>query len=275
MNHQTYEWKNKKGQKIFAQSWTTERPRALICHAHGQSDHSSRFAHVAEFFAGHGINFFAVDFPGHGLSEGKRGHVSKFYEYIETVEILHKEAIRLFLDLPVFIYGHSMGGNVCINHAFYEKGKIAGYIITSPWIRLAFEPPAWKIALGKSVKSIYPSLQQPTGLDPALISHDKDVVEKYKTDKLVHGKISTSGFFEILTNGKNILLNADRLKYPMLLMHGTADGLTDHKASREFAALRPDLITYKEFEGLYHEMHNEPEKQEIFDTILNWINQKI
>ncbi len=275
MIHQTYAWQNSKGQKIFGQSWTTEQPRALICHFHGQSDHSTRFTHVAGFFTKNNVNFFAADFPGHGYSDGKRGHIIKFYEYIETVEIVYREATKLFPDLPVFIYGHSMGGNVCINHALLAKQNIRGYIITSPWIRLAFEPPAWKIALGKSIKSFYPALQQPTGLNPALISHDKEVVEKYKSDKLVHGKITTSAFFEILSNGKDILVNAERLKYPMLLLHGTADGLTDHKASREFAAMRPDLITYKEFEGLYHEMHNEPEKQQIFDTILNWINQKI
>ncbi len=275
MDHQTYNWKNKKGQHLFGQSWTGDQPRAIICHIHGQSDHSSRFEHVAKFFVDNGINFYTVDLIGHGKSDGARGHVLKFYEYIETVELLHDEVRKIYKDLPIFIYGHSMGGNISINHSFYTTEKIKGYIITSPWIRLAFEPPTWKVALGKTVKSIYPGLLQPTGLDPTLISHDKEVVEKYKNDKLVHGKISASGFFEILTNGKNILLKAQQLKYPMLLMHGTADALTDHSASREFAEMRPDLITYKEFEGLYHEMHNEPEKQQLFDTMLTWINKQL
>jgi len=275
MKHNTYEWRNKKGQRIFGQSWTTEQPKAMICHIHGQSDHSSRFVHVADFFTGKGFNFFTLDLIGHGKSEGPRGHVFKFAEYLELADLLYDETKKAFPDLPVFLYGHSMGGNICINHALNTTKQVRGYMITSPWIRLAFEPPAWKIALGKTVKSIYPGLLQPTGVNPEFISHDKTVVEKYVQDKLVHGKISASGFFEILTNGKNILLNADKLKYPMLLMHGTGDKLTDHNASREFAALRPDLITYKEFEGLYHEMHNEQEKQMIFDTMYNWITQKL
>lgn len=273
--HQTYEWRNKKGQRIFGQSWHATEPKALICHIHGQSDHSSRFAHVADYFNRKQISFFSADLVGHGKSEGVRGHVNHFHEYIETVDLLLTEAKKIFPGLPVFVYGHSMGGNICINHAFNTQEQIKGYIITSPWIRLAFEPPAWKIALGKTVKSIFPSLLQPTGLDPSLISHDKEVVQRYVDDKLVHGKISASAFFEILTNGKSILLNAGRLHYPILLMHGTGDALTDHKASREFAAMRPDLITYKEFEGLYHEMHNEPEQQQIFDTIYQWIIQKL
>jgi len=276
MQHTTYDNQNKKGQFIFSQSWTGFRePIAVICHFHGQSDHSSRFAHVAQFFVEHNIDFFAADLIGHGHSAGARGHVLNFNEYLETVDMLLHDVQKRYPAKPVFIYGHSMGGNVVINHAFANKQKVAGYIATSPWIRLAFEPPAWKVALGKTVKSIIPALLQPTGLNPAFISHDNAVVEKYKQDKLVHGKISASGFFEILTNGKLILERADQLHYPMLIIHGTDDKLTDHTASREFAAMRPDLITFKEFPGLYHEMHNEPEKEEIFNTILQYILNKI
>lgn len=276
MQHSTGKQLNKKGQSIFTQTWTSEAaPKAVICHIHGQSDHSSRFEHVAQYFVDHGIYFFAADLLGHGYSDGVRGHVNHFSEYLETVDILYNEATSLYPDVPVFIYGHSMGGNIVINHAFQNNVKVAGYIATSPWIRLAFEPPAWKVKLGKTVKSFLPALLQPTGLNPELISHDKAVVEKYRKDKLVHGKISAAGFFEILTNGKAILEKAEQLHYPLFIVHGTEDQLTDHNASREFAAMRPDLITYKEFHGLFHEMHNEPEKQQLFDVILQFINLNI
>lgn len=276
MVHQTYNWKNKKGQKIFGQSWVPEiTARAVICNVHGQGEHSSRYDHVAAFFVQHNIAFFTVDLVGHGRSEGARGHVNKFNEYIENAELMYAEAKKHYPDLPLFIYGHSMGGNIALNHAYNTAENVRGYIITSPWIRLSFEPPAWKVALGKAVKSIIPGLQQPTGLDAAKISHDEAEVKKYREDKLNHDKISASGFFEILTNGKNILLQADKLRFPVLLMHGTGDGLTSHLASREFAALRPDLITYKEFNGLYHEMHHEKERQQIFDSMLQWIEEKL
>ncbi|MFN0275889.1 MAG: lysophospholipase [Chitinophagales bacterium] len=274
--HQTYNWKTAKGKNIFGQSWLPDGdPAAVICLVHGQGEHSSRYAHVADFFNKNGVAVFTCDLIGHGRSEGIRGHVNSFSEYIENVELMYDEARKLFSAKPFFIYGHSMGGNIAINHALYTIEDIKGYIISSPWIKLAFEPPAWKVALGKTVKSIFPALQQPTGLDAAKISHDTEEVKKYKTDKLNHGKITAAGFFEILTRGKDILVHADKLHFPILLLHGTGDGLTSHLASRELAELRKDIITYKEFEGLYHEMHNEPEKQQIFDAILNWINLQL
>jgi acylglycerol lipase len=276
MQHTTYQKQNKKGQLIFEQSWTGERePIAVICHIHGQSDHSSRFAHVAEFFVSRSIDFFAADLVGHGKSGGTRGHINTFDEYLETVDMLYQDVTTKYPGKPIFIYGHSMGGNVVINHAFQNKKPVAGYIATSPWIRLAFEPPAWKVALGKTVKSIFPALLQPTGLNPALISHDTTVVEKYKNDKLVHGKISAAGFFEILTHGKSILDRAQELHYPMFIAHGSDDQLTDHTASKEFAEKRTDLITFIQFNGLYHEMHNEPQKEDLFNAILHFIHQKI
>ena len=276
MHHTTYHKQNKKGQEIFAQSWTGEKePIAVICHIHGQSDHSSRFEHVAAFFVAHQVDFFAADLIGHGKSGGVRGHVNHFDEYLETVDMLYDEVVTKYPGKPIFIYGHSMGGNVVINHALQNTKPVTGYIATSPWIRLAFDPPAWKVALGKTVKSILPALLQPTGLNPALISHDKEVVEKYKNDKLVHGKIAAAGFFEIFTKGKSILDRSAELRYPMFIAHGTEDQLTDHTASKAFANMRSDLIVYKEFPGLFHEMHNEPEKEQLFNAILHFIQQKI
>ncbi|MBC8045897.1 MAG: lysophospholipase [Fimbriimonadaceae bacterium] len=277
MKHQTYSWKSARGKNIFGQSWITDStPKAIICLVHGQGEHSSRYDHVANFFVQHDIAFFTGDLIGHGMSEGARGHVSSFSEYIENAEMILQEAKKTFPDTPIFIYGHSMGGNIAINHAMQTHDEnIKGYIVTSPWIKLSFEPPPWKVVLGKTVKSIIPSLQQPTGLDAATISHDLAEVKKYREDKLNHSKISVSAYFEILTHGENILLNADKLSYPMLLMHGSGDKLTSHLASREFAAMRKDLITYKEFEGLYHELQHEFERQNIFDTILHWINEQL
>lgn len=276
MKHLENWTKNKHSQKIFLQCWLPDTAKASICLIHGQSDHSGRYIHVAEYMVQHAFAFFSADLVGHGKSGGLRGHIKSFDDYTETIDMLLTEAKNKFPDKPVFIYGHSMGGNIALHHAFKNADKsVKGYIISAPWIRLAFEPPAWKIKLGKTVQSVLPFLQQGNEVKHENISRDADVVKKYKTDKLVHGKISARAFFETFEKGKNILNNGKNLKYPVLLLHGKADKLTDYAASGEFAKTNKKFIQHAEFEGLYHEIHNEPEKDVVFKTITEWMDKQL
>lgn len=272
MQHQTSSWKQQAGQEIFAQSWLPDAaPKAAYVIVHGQSDHSSRFETMARWMVQQGFAVYAADLIGHGRSGGKRGHMLHFDEYLETVDVLLDKVIREQSGLPIFLYGQSMGGNVVINYAFRNNGKVRAYIASSPWVRLAFEPPAWKVTLGKWMRSIYPALAQPTGLETKHLSHDQAIVTAYEKDPLVHGKITASAFFETLQAGMHIPEKAHLLAAPMLIMHGSGDQLTSCPASQAFAALRPDLITHKVFEGWYHELHNEPEKEKVFQEIALFI----
>ena len=275
MNYQTYHWKQAAGQEIFAQSWLPDTaPKAIYCIIHGQSDHSSRFTHMAAYMVEKGFAVYAADLIGHGKSGGKRGHMLHFEEYLETVDALIDLALKASPGLPVFLYGQSMGGNVVINHALRGTDKVKAYIASSPWIRLAFEPPAWKVGLGKMMKSIYPALSQPTGLNADFLSHDKQVVSDYVNDPLVHGKITASAFFETLQAGLQIPDKASHLKTPMLILHGSEDKITSSIASKSFAEMRPDLITHKLFDGCYHELHNESVKEQVFETIVQFIEKQ-
>lgn len=275
MIHHTFEWPHSKNYTLHAKSWErSDDPFGTIGIVHGQSDHSGRYAHVADVLSSHHYAVMKIDLPGHGKSGGKRGHVDTFSDYLEAVDTLVNEMQKWHPGKPAYLYGHSMGGNVVLNYALTGKLKVNGIIATSPWLRLAFEPPKWKTALGKIVRNIIPGLQQPTGLDADLLSHVDEVNQAYKNDPLVHGKISSAAFFEISDHGNYIMDHAQDFILPIFLAHGNADKITDHTASRELAAKRPDIITYKEFEGLYHEMHNEAEKEALFTEILHWLNKQ-
>lgn len=275
MIQHTYEWPHSKKYSIYAKSWErSDDPFGTIGIIHGQSDHSGRYAHVADFLSAHHYAVMKIDLPGHGKSGGKRGHIDTFQDYIEAADMLVEALQNMHPGKPVYLYGHSMGGNVVLNYLLSGKYQVNGCVVTSPWIRLAFKPPAWKKSLGKIVRNIFPAFQQPTGLDAAFLTHDNHINTAYKNDPLVHGKISSSAFFEIMEHGENILSNAQKFTQPIFLAHGTADKITDHTSSKELAALRPDIITYKEYEGLYHEIHNEPEKQQLFNDIIHWLNHQ-
>jgi alpha-beta hydrolase superfamily lysophospholipase len=185
-----------------------------------------------------------------------------------------REFQKTFTGIPVFLYGHSLGGGIVLEYIVSQSPDIKGAVVTSPWIRLSFEPDKTKMFLARIMKSILPSLVQPSGLVVDDISHDRAVVEKYKSDPLVHGKISVGLFHSATTAGKYVLENSGAIKVPLLLMHGSDDKLTSPEASRQLASGNK-LIDLKIWEGGYHELHNEVFSDEVYKHIISWIKHHI
>ncbi len=251
-----------------------ENARAVIIMVHGLGEHIQRYYYWADLFKKEGIGFAGVDLPGHGRSEGRRGNIKSYARPGEMIDILLTSCRKTFPGIPIFIYGHSLGGGIVLDYLIRNNPKIKGAIVTSPWLRLSFEPSAAKMFIASVMKYILPGLTQSSGLNVSHISHDNNVVEKYRTDPLVHGKISVSLFNEAMTAGKYCLKNAAELKIPTLLIHGSDDLICSPDGSREFAAKCP-MAELKIWEGGYHELHNEEFKEQVFAFIMNWINTKI
>lgn len=239
---------------------------------HGMGEHYGRYKHVSEYFCSIGYATIGMDHRGHGKSEGKRGHTPSYEQLMRDIDVLFKKAKELFDGLPVILYGHSMGGNLAANYVIRRQPDIKALILTDPYFKLAFDPPAWKVALGKISAGILPTLTQPTGLETEALSRDQSVVEAYKNDPLVHDKITSSFFVNVHTAGPYAIDHADKINIKTLVMHGTADRLTSIEGTRMFAQNNPALITLKIWDGLYHEIHNEPEKQQVFDFISQWLS---
>ncbi len=249
-----------------------EKTRAVIILVHGLGEHVQRYLYWAELFKKEGIGFIAMDLPGHGRSQGRRGNISSFALPREMLDILLTTAVRTFPGCPVYIYGHSLGGGIVLDYLLRKNPGIKGAIVTSPWLRLTFQPAKSKIILASVMKNLLPGLIQPSGLNVSHISHDKSEVEKYNTDPLVHGKISVGLFSGAMSAAKYSLAHASELKIPTLLLHGSDDKLTSPEASREFAG-KTNMVELKIWDGGFHELHNEPFKGEVFKYIMNWINR--
>jgi len=271
MSHSITEWKTTNGLTLFAQSWTVDAPKAVLGIIHGMGEHSNRYGHMAKAMNAAGISVVAFDHRGHGKSGGKRGHMTSIDQLLDGVDQLLTEMGRVAPGAAQFLYGHSMGGNVLLNHAMRRKPKINGIIASGAYLRLAFEPPVVQVALAKLVKGILPALGQPTNLDATAISRDKAVVDAYLNDPLVHGRITPGFFVEIDAAAKYAMDHAADLKLPLLIYHGSADRLTSHDASKEFATKAKGDVTWRSWEGLFHECHNEPEQAEVFKLISDWI----
>jgi acylglycerol lipase len=249
-----------------------EKTRAVIILVHGLGEHVNRYLEWADLFKKEGIGFLGVDLPGHGGSDGRRGNIKSYRLTDEMIDILIRSCNKTFPGCAIYLYGHSLGGGIVLDYLLRKKPAIKGAIVTSPWLRLSFEPPKSKVFLASVMKNIVPGLVQPSGLNVNHISHDNSVVEKYKNDPLVHGKISVSLFDCAMKAGKYSLSHASELKVPVLLMHGKDDAITSPDASSEFAGKSPE-VELKLWDGGYHELHNEYFRMEVFNYILNWINK--
>ncbi len=274
MQHNEFNWKAKDGTEIFGQSWLVEEPKAVVGIVHGMGEHAARYNYMIDALSAAGVSVVGYDQPGHGKSGGKRGHVSDYGQLMDCVDDLLAKLGELAPEAPKFLFGHSMGGNVLLNHLLKRRPRISGAIVSGPWLRLAFDPPAIQVGLARFVSGFLPGLVQSSNLDVTAISKDPKEVKRYSDDPLVHDKISTGFFVAVHSNGLWALDHAADLKTPLLLYHGTADTLTSHDASKEFAEKAGGDVTWRSLEGFFHESHNEPEREDLFKMITDWISSR-
>ena len=277
MKHEELKWKSRDGLELFAQVWEPQvvSPRAVICLVHGVGEHSSRYAHVAEAFGKEGFVLFGFDQRGHGRSGGLRGHITSIEDFLQDIDLLLEQARLRYPGLPIILYGHSLGGILVLHYSLKRKPDIKGVIATSSGLHTAVEEQKLKVVAAKILGLIMPTTQMPSGLDPKALSRDESVVETYINDPLVHDKLSL-GFGKVMIGVTAWTLeHAGEFPLPLLLLHGKNDAIAYPSSSTEFAAALKDRCTLVLWDGAYHELHNEPEKMEVFKTMTMWMDARL
>jgi len=246
------------GEQLYVRHWEPEQPalQAVVCIIHGMGEHSGRYEHVAELMSEQGMAVMAMDQQGHGLSGGKRGHMKSLESAIEDAAKLIDEAAGQYPELPVFLYGHSMGGNVVLNCALRLKPRIKGLIVAS---------------------TLAPKLHQQTGLKSGdLFRPGYAKAPSIEGDELNHTHITPRTYFSVRVGGEWALMHAaGSLNVPMLLLHGTDDRITSYAASKSLAELIGTGCTWRSWEGGYHELHNDLEGEAIILEIIEWIKGQL
>ena len=271
-----FSWKSAENVKIYAAEWPAENAKAVIGLIHGIGEHCRRYDHVGAFFQEHQIAMIGYDRQGYGRSEGRRGDVEKFSYYYDEVAKLMIECERRYPDRPVFLYGHSMGGNVLLNYIIRRRPNIVGAIISAPHIGLNFKPNPIVVGMGRVMRNIWPTFTQENQLDLSHLSRSPEVAPAYAADPLTHSKLSARTGIDILDAADHLNNWTGSFRIAILLTHGDEDAVTSFEATKAFAQREtgPD-ITFKPWPGLYHELHNEPEKQQFFDFLLSWLTPRI
>lgn len=253
--------------------WIPERFDKVMVIIHGIGEHIERYDHVAAFFTEQGFAVTGIDHYGHGKSDGPRGASKGFefmFDYLQEF-LLH---VKKEFNKQVVMYGHSMGGGVLTGFLLKRQPELMAAVISAPALIIGTRPGPVLKGILKVITSIVPNIRIPQGLDINKISHDKAEVEKFRNDPLRHGKLSFKLANDMIQNGSWCLKHANDLHVKTLLIHGNADEFTAVEGSRQFAASAPAaLLTFKEWDNLYHEMHNEPESKEVLSYIATWLKQ--
>ena len=264
------------GLQLFERAWLPDSPpKAAIAIVHGYAEHSGRYEHVAERLVASGYAVYALDLRGHGRSEGRRVFIRSIDEHLADVDCFLSLVRERQPGLPLFLLGHSMGGTIVASYLVTGARELSGAILSAPAIRSQRGSSAIARALLAVLAKFIPRL--PVGrLDSAEISRDPQVVARYDADPLVYRGRMPAGTVSALGGAaRMVLAGMKSMTLPLLLMHGTLDTLTEPEGSRQIheEAAATDK-TLKLYEGLYHEIFNEPEQARVLDDLVEWLGAR-
>lgn len=277
MTHQQSTFNSNSGCRIYTQNWQpSDEPKAIIILVHGLAEHSNRYVGIANYLTEKGYAVYALDHEGHGHSQGLRGYINSFDDFLTTLDQYLNTIANQHPGKKLFLVGHSMGGVISSAYLLEHQQKLAGCILSGAALATGdVINPVQKIILNALSKILpkLPILQ----LEANDVCHDPAVVEAYKNDPHVFtGKIRVRLITEILRTADRILKNAADICLPMLILHGGDDKMASPSGSEKlYAGISSSDKTLKIYPGLYHEIFLEPEKLEIYATIHTWLEQKI
>jgi alpha-beta hydrolase superfamily lysophospholipase len=270
---QEFHWTNESGLRIYGVDWHVERPRAVIGLIHGLGEHCRRYDRLANFFNERSFAVVGYDRQGFGRSEGRKGYAKSYGSYLDGVAQLLVHCERRYPDVPVFLYGQSMGGQLLLHYLIRRKPNIRGAVVTSPHIAEAFRPNPLVVAVGKLMRRLRPTLTLDNQLDADHLSRTPGVAEDYRKDPHNHSRISSQTGIDLLERARDLQQYAGGVPVPTLLLHGSADRITDCTASEAFAARNPG-VEFRRYAEHYHELHHEARWEEILLEITEWMGEK-
>lgn len=265
-----------RGGRVFWRSWLPEeQARAVIALVHGVAEHSGRYEHVGKHLADNGFAVYALDHTGHGRSAGHKGNIDSIDGAADNVATMLDIASAQHPGVPRFVVGHSMGSLITLYLATRCPLDVAGIAVSAPPLVIDAGNPVQRL-LAPVLMRWTPNLGV-LKLDSSAISRDPEVVRAYDTDPLVfRGMLPARTAAQILLSAGTVLRRLDKLTVPTLVMHGTADVLANPAGTDliERDAGTKDL-TVERYPGLYHEIFNEPEQDQVLADLVAWLEKHL
>lgn len=261
-----------RGLEIHWSGWLGDsEPRAVVVIAHGAGEHAGRYEHVAARLTSDGYAVYAVEHRGHGHSQGPRALIDRLDNAVADLDSLVMLAAGEQPALPLFLLGHSMGGTIAVSYAIAHQDRLNGLILSAPLAALEAAPAPMRVA-ARALSALAPRLPL-FAVDATLVSRDPAVVESYEKDPLVyHGKLPVRTVAELAGAIERFPESAAAITIPTLIMYGTGDRLCPPEGSMMLGErIGSSDKTLTPYEGLYHEILNEPERDLVLDELSAWL----
>jgi alpha-beta hydrolase superfamily lysophospholipase len=259
---------------LYVHRWLPDGPpRAIILLAHGYAEHGGRYGDVAARFNQAGLGLYAIDHWGHGQSDGIAGYVPRFSVYLDGMAALLACVQREWPNVSLLLLGHSMGGLIAARFLAQHQQHFRAAALSGPALQAGGGPMPLTKLLGRILSRIAPQLGV-MALDSDGVSRDPDLVARYRADPLVfRGRMSARLAAEMLREMGVAQRDARKIHLPLFIQHGGADRLTAPQGSRRFfTALASRDKKLQIYDGLYHEIYNEPERAEVVADLIHWFD---
>jgi len=277
MNHTEGTFKGIRDANIYYQAWLPDgRVKAVLLVVHGAAEHSGRYMNIVNHFIPLGYGVYSLDHFGHGRSDGQRVYVESFDDYIEPLNTFYTMIRRWQPDKPIFILGHSLGGLIETYYLLDHQKEFTGAVVSAPSIKIQDTISPMTITMGKLLSKITPKAGL-LALDAKAVSKDPAVVEAYVTDPLVYtGKITARLAAEMLRAMQRVTDEVGTISLPMIIVQGKADRLVDPSGAQMLYDKSSSTDkTLKMYDGLYHEVFNEPEREQVLADVEEWLESHL
>ena len=273
MKHQEGYLKGVRDTDIFYQYWLPEgEPKATLLVVHGVREHSGRYMNVVNHLVPSGYCVYGIDHIGHGKSDGERVYVERFQDYTKTLKKCFDMIREWQPERPIFLIGHSMGGLISTAFLLEHQDELSGAVLSAPSIKVSDNTSQAIIFVGKLLSIIMPKAGL-IKLDAERVSRDPAVVNAYINDPLVYtGKITARLGAQILKTMQRVTEQAAKIKLPIMIVQGSDDKVVDPRGAQLFYDfVTSEDKTIKIYDGLYHEVFNEPEHEQVLNDVKTWL----
>lgn len=277
MQQKEGQFKGSQNFTLYWRCWLPDgQPRAVVLVAHGLGEHISRYDNLVNHIVPRGYAVYGLDHQGHGKSEGQRIYVDRFQIYLDDLKTFFDMVRKENPNLKIFLLGHSMGGLIATAYTLQHQQELAGLIVSAPLLKPGDSVSGGTIMAARILSALAPRMGV-QALDSTYLSRDRSVVEAYDKDPLVYrGKVTARLGSELFSTMAKVEPQMPSITLPLLIMQGTADKLVSREGSKLlFAKAGSKDKTLKLYEGFYHEIFNEKERDQVFADLDPWLDSHV